>query len=66
MPEEQVNAMMAHSSTTGPAIRPYNPEAVPLLRLLAELKSRPKAAQFSVEKPGFKLTLKGRADAASA
>ncbi len=59
MPAEQVDAMMANR----PAARHYNPEVVPLLKLLRELKNRPKATRVTVEKPGFKLTLKGKADA---
>ena len=59
MPAEQVDAMMARR----PAAGHYNPDAVPLIRLLEELKQRPRSAHFAVEKPGFKLRLKGRADA---
>ena len=66
MPEEQVNAMLAHCPTTGPAAAAYNPDAVPLLRALGEMKSRPHAARHSVEQAGFKLTLKERANGEAA
>jgi hypothetical protein len=36
----------------------YNPAAQPLLRLLRELRDRPPAAALTVEKPGFRLSLK--------
>ena len=62
MPEEQVNAMLAKR----PVASHYNPDTVPLLQLLRELKRRPKATHFTVEKPGFKLTLKSRTDGTSA
>jgi oxaloacetate decarboxylase alpha subunit len=62
MPEEQVNAMLA----SRPADAVYNPDSVPLLRALGELKSRPRAARHTVEQAGFKLTLKESADGQAA
>jgi oxaloacetate decarboxylase alpha subunit len=45
----------------GPAVTHYNPDLVPVLRLLRELGSRPAARELTVQKPGFRLSLKGRA-----
>ncbi|HUN30404.1 MAG TPA: hypothetical protein VMU95_00175 [Trebonia sp.] len=56
MPGEEVDAMVA----APPPVTHYNPAAQPLLRLLRELRDRPPAAAFVVEKPGFRLSLKGR------
>jgi len=56
MPEAQIDAMLANK----PPDTPYNPDAVPILRLLEELKSRQPTSFFSVEKPDFKLTLRSR------
>ncbi len=55
MPGEEVDAMLA----AGPAVTHYNPDTQPVLRLLRELGSRPAAAELTVDKPGFRLTLKG-------
>jgi oxaloacetate decarboxylase alpha subunit len=57
MPGAEVDAMIA----AGPAVAHYNPDLVPMLRLLRELGSRPPARELTVEKPGFRLSLKGRA-----
>ena len=57
MPGAEVDAMIA----AGPAVTHYNPDLVPVLRLLRELGSRPAARELTVEKPGFRLSLKGRA-----
>jgi oxaloacetate decarboxylase (Na+ extruding) subunit alpha len=57
LPGEDVDAMLA----AGPAVRRYNPDAQPLLRLLRELAARPPATRLVVAKPGFRLELKGRA-----
>jgi oxaloacetate decarboxylase alpha subunit len=57
MPAAEVDAMNA-------APRPvthHNPGAVPVLRLLHELGQRPPVARLTVDKPGFRLSLKGRA-----
>lgn len=60
MPEAQVDAMLANK----PLRTPYNPDAVSILRLIEELKSRPKSHYFSVEKKGFKLSLSAKTTAA--
>jgi len=54
MPGEEVDAMRA----APPPATHYNPAAQPLLRLLRELRDRPPAAALTVEKPGFRLSLK--------
>jgi len=56
MPGEEVDAMLA----APPPVTHYNPAAQPVLRLLRELRDRPPAAAFAVEKPGFLLSLKRR------
>jgi oxaloacetate decarboxylase (Na+ extruding) subunit alpha len=56
MPAEQVDAMKA----AGPAAKTYNPDVAPVLRLLRQLAARRDIARLSVEKPGFKLELRGR------
>jgi oxaloacetate decarboxylase alpha subunit len=55
MPAAEVDAMLA----AGPARRHYNPDLAGVLRLLAELRSRPPLAHFAVRKPGFRLELRG-------
>jgi len=55
MPAEEVDAMLAAQ----PAARHYTPEVQPVLRLLRELGSRPPAARLVVDKPGFRLSLRG-------
>jgi len=64
MPADQVDAMLA----AGPAKRRYNPDSRPLIGLLRELTQRPAVSQVVIEKPDFKLELRGRkaADGASA
>jgi oxaloacetate decarboxylase alpha subunit len=57
MPGAEVDAMIA----AGPAVTHYNPDLVPVLKLLRELGSRPAARELTVEKPGFRLSLRGRA-----
>ena len=57
MPGGEVDGMLA----AGPPVTHYNPDAQPVLRLLRELGSRPPAAELTVDKPGFRLTLKGGA-----
>jgi oxaloacetate decarboxylase alpha subunit len=42
-----------------PAARHYHPELQPVLRLLRELGSRPPATRLIVDKPGFRLELRG-------
>jgi oxaloacetate decarboxylase (Na+ extruding) subunit alpha len=56
MPAEQVDAM----KTTGPAAQTYNPDIAPVMRLLRQLAVRRDIGHLSVEKPGFKLELRGR------
>jgi len=56
MPADQVGAMKA----AGPAPQTYNPDIAPVMRLLRRLASRRDIASLSVDKPGFKLELKGR------
>ncbi len=58
MPGEEVDAMLA----AAPAERHYQPEAQPVLRLLRELGTRPPVRTLVVDKPGFRLELKGRGD----
>jgi oxaloacetate decarboxylase alpha subunit len=55
MPAAEVDAMLA----AGPARRHYNPDLAGVLRLLAELRSRPPLASFAVSKPGLRLELRG-------
>ncbi len=55
MPAAEVDGMLA----AGPAVTHYNPAAQPVLRLLRELAARPAPAALTVDKPGFRLTLKG-------
>jgi oxaloacetate decarboxylase (Na+ extruding) subunit alpha len=55
MPGEQVDAMKA----AGPASQSYTPEIAPVLQLLRRLAERRDIARLSVEKPGFRLELKG-------
>ena len=57
MPAGEVDAMLA----AAPAARHYTPEVQPVLRLLRELGSRPPAARLVVDKPGFRLSLRGSA-----
>ena len=57
MPGGEVDAMLA----AGPAVTHYNPDLVPVLRLLRGLAERPAARELTVDKPGFRLTMKGDA-----
>jgi oxaloacetate decarboxylase (Na+ extruding) subunit alpha len=56
MPTAEVDAMLAAE----PAVTHYNPDAQPVLRLLRELGARPAPSLLAVDKPGFRLELKGR------
>jgi oxaloacetate decarboxylase (Na+ extruding) subunit alpha len=56
LPAAEVDAMIA----AGPAVTHYNPDLVPVLTLLRELAGRPAARELTVQKPGFRLSLKGR------
>jgi len=55
MPAEQVDAMKA----AGPAPQIYNPDLAPVMQLLRQLAARRDIARLSVQKPGFRLELKG-------
>jgi oxaloacetate decarboxylase alpha subunit len=57
MPPEHVDAMIA----AGPAPRRRNPELQPLLALLRGLRERPPLERLVLERPGFRLELRGRA-----
>jgi oxaloacetate decarboxylase (Na+ extruding) subunit alpha len=57
MPAGEVAGMLA----AGPAVTHYNPDVQPVLRLLRELATRPAADRLTVDKPGFRLDLKGHA-----
>jgi oxaloacetate decarboxylase alpha subunit len=54
MPADQVDAMLA----AGPARRRYNPSMRALHKLLRELAARPAARDLTIEKPGWRLTLR--------
>ena len=55
MPAGEVDAMLA----AAPAPRHYTPEVQPVLRLLRELGSLLLASELVVDKPGFRLSLRG-------
>jgi oxaloacetate decarboxylase (Na+ extruding) subunit alpha len=55
MPAEEVDAMLA----AGPARRHYNPDLKPVLDLLRELGTRPPVSLLRIDKPGFRLELRG-------
>ena len=55
MPAAEVDAMLA----AAPAARHYTPELQPVLRLLRELGARPPVRRLVVDKPGFRLSLRG-------
>ncbi|WP_298497782.1 hypothetical protein [uncultured Maritimibacter sp.] len=57
MPADQVDAMVAH----GPARRGYDPKSKPVMDLMREITSRRGLGDVKIEKPGFKLELKGGA-----
>ena len=59
MPAGEVDAMVA----AAPAARHYTPETQPVLRLLRELGTRPPVSRLVVDKPGFRLSLRGSAGA---
>jgi oxaloacetate decarboxylase (Na+ extruding) subunit alpha len=58
MPGGEVDAMVAAPAP----VTHYNPDTQPVLRLLRELADRRPAAELTVDKPGFRLSLKGRHD----
>ncbi|MGH8226927.1 MAG: biotin carboxyl carrier protein [Steroidobacteraceae bacterium] len=55
MPAGQVDAMLAH----GPAARRYDPANGPVLALIRKLTARRDVTEILVEKPGFRLELRG-------
>jgi oxaloacetate decarboxylase (Na+ extruding) subunit alpha len=55
MPADQVDAMLA----AGPARRHYNPDLAAVLRLLSGLRARPPVSELVIDKPGFRLALRG-------
>jgi oxaloacetate decarboxylase (Na+ extruding) subunit alpha len=55
MPAGEVDAMLA----AGPAPRHYNPGLKPVLDLLSGLRGRPGVSGLAVDKPGFRLELRG-------
>jgi oxaloacetate decarboxylase alpha subunit len=57
LPAAEVDAMIAAPPPAGH----YNPDLVPVLRLLRELAGRPAVARLTVDKPGFALSLRKRA-----
>jgi oxaloacetate decarboxylase alpha subunit len=57
MPASEVDAMLA----AAPAARHYHPEMQPVLRLLRSLGTRPPVSRLVVDKPGFRLSLRGSA-----
>jgi oxaloacetate decarboxylase alpha subunit len=59
MPAGEVDAMLA----AAPAARHYTPEVQPVLRLLRELGARPPVSRLVVDKPGFRLSLRGSSGA---
>jgi oxaloacetate decarboxylase (Na+ extruding) subunit alpha len=60
MPAGEVDAMVA----AGPAARRYNPQLKPVLDLLGGLAGRPQLAELRIDKPGFRLELRAKADGA--
>jgi len=54
LPGAEVDAMIA----AGPAVTHYNPDLVPMLTLLRELGQRPTPRELTVQKPGFRLSLR--------
>ena len=59
MPAEEVNAMVA----AGPAKRHYNPDIQPMLKLLRGLQKHPATSDIVIEKPDFRLELRGNGQA---
>jgi oxaloacetate decarboxylase (Na+ extruding) subunit alpha len=55
MPAGEVDAMIA----AGPARRHYNPDLKPVLDLLRGLGTRPPVSLLRIDKPGFRLELRG-------
>jgi oxaloacetate decarboxylase alpha subunit len=55
MPGGEVDGMVA----AAPPVTHYNPDLQPVLRLLRELAGRRPAAELTVDKPGFRLSVRG-------
>ena len=55
MPAGMVDAMVA----AGPAERRYDPDTTPVMSLIRRLASRRDLADITVDKPGFRLALRG-------
>jgi oxaloacetate decarboxylase alpha subunit len=55
MPGGEVDGMVA----AAPPATHYNPDLQPVLRLLRELAGRRPAAELTVDKPGFRLSVRG-------
>jgi oxaloacetate decarboxylase (Na+ extruding) subunit alpha len=55
MPADEVDAMLA----AGPAKRHYNPDLKAVLDLLGGLRTRPQVSDVVIDKPGFRLELRG-------
>jgi oxaloacetate decarboxylase (Na+ extruding) subunit alpha len=60
MPAGQVDAMLA----AGPAKRHYNPALQPVMSLIRQLAGHRDLSDVSIEKVGFRLTLRRHARAA--
>ena len=58
MPGEQLDAVAAK----GPAGRDYDPAVAPVMDLIRRLSARRDIARICVDKPGFRLELRGRAE----
>ena len=56
MPANLIDAMQA----AGPAPRVYDPDIAPVMNLIRQLAGRRDIARIAVDKPGFKLELRGR------
>ena len=56
MPANLIDAMQA----AGPAPRVYDPDMAPVMNLIRQLAGRRDIARIAVDKPGFKLEMRGR------
>jgi oxaloacetate decarboxylase alpha subunit len=56
MPAEQLDAMAA----AGPSARTYDPSTAPVMKLIRQLAAKRDIASISVDKPGFRLQMRGR------
>jgi oxaloacetate decarboxylase (Na+ extruding) subunit alpha len=62
MPAGQVDAMKA----AGPALQTYDPKMTPVMNLIRQLMARRDITHLTVEKPGFRLELRGQSAAVQA